>query len=68
MTEKEIPTTTDEGRREFLRKSAYAAYATPIIMAILVDKANAAKSLISTSSGSEDKAPDRKQRDKQRDF
>lgn len=34
----------DEGRRDFLRKSAYAAYATPVIMAMLVDKASAAKS------------------------
>ncbi|PLX85058.1 MAG: hypothetical protein C0617_05035 [Desulfuromonas sp.] len=34
----------DEGRRDFLRKSAYAAYATPVIMAMLVEKANAAKS------------------------
>lgn len=34
---------TDEGRRDFLRKSAYAAYATPVIMAMLVNKASAAK-------------------------
>lgn len=34
----------DEGRRDFLRKSAYAAYATPVIMAMLVNKASAAKS------------------------
>ena len=31
----------DERRREFLRKSVYAAYATPVIMAILVEKASA---------------------------
>ena len=31
-------------RREFLRKSIYAAYATPVIMSLLVDKANAAQS------------------------
>ena len=29
-------------RREFLRKSAYAAYATPVIAALLVEKASAA--------------------------
>ncbi len=29
-------------RREFLRKSAYAAYATPLIAALLVEKASAA--------------------------
>lgn len=33
-----------EERREFLGKSAYAAYATPAITAMLVDKASAAKS------------------------
>jgi hypothetical protein len=34
----------DEGRRDFLRTSMYAAYATPVIMAMLVNKASAAKS------------------------
>jgi len=34
----------DEGRRDFLRKSAYAAYATPVITSMLVEKASAAKS------------------------
>ena len=29
-------------RREFLRKSAYAVYATPVIAALLVEKASAA--------------------------
>lgn len=33
-----------DGRRAFLRKSLYAAYATPFIMALLVQKANAAQS------------------------
>ena len=31
-------------RRDFLRNSAYAAYATPIVLSMLVQKANAAKS------------------------
>jgi hypothetical protein len=31
----------DTGRREFLRKSVYAAYATPLITALLVEDANA---------------------------
>ena len=31
-------------RRDFLRKSAYAAYATPVIAALLVEKASAAVS------------------------
>jgi hypothetical protein len=34
----------DEGRRDFLRTSMYAAYATPVIIAMLVNKASAAKS------------------------
>jgi len=35
---------TDEARRDFLRKSAYAAYATPVIVSMLVEKASAGKS------------------------
>ena len=31
----------DEARRDFLRKSIYAAYATPVITALLVSKASA---------------------------
>jgi hypothetical protein len=31
-------------RRDFLRYSAYAAYATPIVLSMLVEKASAAKS------------------------
>jgi hypothetical protein len=31
-------------RREFLRKSVYAAYATPVITVLLVEQANAAAS------------------------
>lgn len=42
MSEQNSP--TDENRRDFLRKSAYAAYATPVIMAMLVEKASAGKS------------------------
>ena len=34
----------DDTRREFLRKSVYAAYATPVITAWLVSKASAAVS------------------------
>ena len=34
----------DETRREFLRKSVYAAYATPVIVTLLVSKASAAVS------------------------
>ena len=35
---------TAEARRDFLRKSVYAACATPIIMSLLVEKADAAQS------------------------
>ena len=34
----------DEDRREFLRKSVYAAYATPLITTLLVEDAAAAQS------------------------
>ena len=34
----------DEKRREFLRKSVYAAYATPVITALLVSEASALQS------------------------
>ena len=34
----------DEERRRFLKKSVFVAYATPVIMSLLVDNANAAKS------------------------
>lgn len=33
-----------EGRRNFLKKSTYAAYSTPVILALLVDKADAMSS------------------------
>jgi hypothetical protein len=36
--------TVDRNRREFLRKSVYAAYATPLITALLVEHAEAASS------------------------
>lgn len=38
-------------RREFLRKSVYAAYATPLITALLVENASAKSSQGCTSSG-----------------
>jgi hypothetical protein len=34
----------DDARREFLRKSVYAAYAAPVITALLVEQASAATS------------------------
>lgn len=36
--------TVDEGRRTFLRQSVYAAYATPVIVSLLVEQASAAQS------------------------
>lgn len=42
MNEKEKDNSMD--RRDFLRTSVYAAYATPIVLTMLVDKASAAKS------------------------
>lgn len=33
-----------EARRAFLKKSIYAAYATPVLMNLLVEKANATQS------------------------
>ena len=44
MSEKEKNTKGMMDRRDFLRTSAYAAYATPIVLSMLVEKANAAKS------------------------
>lgn len=41
MSEKEEKECVDEGRREALRKSVYAVYATPLITAVLVNKASA---------------------------
>ena len=40
----------DKRRREFLKTSMYAAYATPVIMSLLVEKASAG---ISQSQGCE---------------
>ena len=34
------PETVDPERRDFLRNSVYAAYATPLITALLVEKAS----------------------------
>jgi hypothetical protein len=44
MGEKEKRENNMIERREFLRYSAYAAYATPIVLSMLVEKASAAKS------------------------
>ena len=44
MSEKEKKVDGSMDRRDFLRNSAYAAYATPIVLSILVEKASAAKS------------------------
>jgi hypothetical protein len=43
---KRPPKTADDenSRREFLRKSVYAAYATPLITALLVEQASARQS------------------------
>jgi len=35
---------TDQSRREFLKKSKYAAYATPLITGLIIEKAAAAGS------------------------
>ena len=43
MSEKD-KNTNDINRRDFLRTSAYVAYATPIVLSLLVNKVNAAKS------------------------
>lgn len=42
--EEEKTTPAGQTRRDFLRTSAYAAYASPVIVSMLVQKANAAKS------------------------
>ncbi len=42
----------DKERRQFLKKSIYAAYTTPVIMSLLVEKANAGGS--SGGGGSND--------------
>jgi hypothetical protein len=42
--EKKSKGVCDEQRREFLKTSMYAAYATPVIMSLLVEKANAGTS------------------------
>ena len=44
MTDLKDKQCRDESRREFLRNSAYAACATPIVLSMLVEKASAAKS------------------------
>jgi hypothetical protein len=42
--DKKQRTACDEQRREFLKTSIYAAYATPVIMSVLVERASAANS------------------------
>lgn len=44
MSEREKKQISDQSRREFLRKSVYAACATPIVLSMLVEKASACKS------------------------
>jgi hypothetical protein len=44
MKENDKSLCSDESRREFLRNSAYAACATPIVLSMFVEKASAAKS------------------------
>ena len=44
MSEKEKKLDGKMDRRDFIRNSAYAAYATPIVLSMLVEKASAAKS------------------------
>ena len=44
MSAKEKKTKTSMDRREFIKKRAYTAYATPIVLSMLVEKASAAKS------------------------
>jgi hypothetical protein len=41
---RDAPAPVDDDRREFLRRSIYAAYATPLITMLLVEKAAAAPS------------------------
>ena len=41
---RQVLSETAEARRDFLRKSVYAACATPVIMSLLVEKADAAQS------------------------
>lgn len=54
MSKKQDKQSTDEARREFLRKSVYAAYATPVITALLVSKASAAISFTGTAKENKD--------------
>lgn len=44
MSEREKEKRHQINRRDFLRTSAYAAYATPVVLSMLVNKASAAKS------------------------
>ena len=44
MSERETNQRREMNRRDFLRTSAYAAYATPVVLSMLVNRASAAKS------------------------
>ena len=50
----------NNSRREFLRNSVYAAYATPLITALLVDAKSAAASPVSDIEDFCDKFPEHK--------
>ncbi len=39
--EESLPAAVDRGRREFMRKTVYATCATPVISALMVNKAEA---------------------------
>jgi hypothetical protein len=54
MADKKNDQKTDEARREFLRKSVYAAYATPIITTLLIAKESAAISFTGTPKENKD--------------
>ncbi|MDG5466849.1 hypothetical protein P9J64_00780 [Deltaproteobacteria bacterium IMCC39524] len=49
-TDSEDNQLVDASRRDFLRKSVYAAYATPLITTLLVQKASAAASSAGTNN------------------
>ena len=53
MEEEEKKQCSKQGRRDILRKSAYAVYATPLITSMLVEKASAQQSHGSPSGDSD---------------
>ena len=52
MDEGEEKQCSNEGRRDILRKSVYAVYATPVITSMLVEKASAQQSWGSSTGDS----------------